>query len=140
MIRHHHTCLSPFHLSLPSFPFYCLIQPDPYVIFHLKEDNVLLDKNYGKQQSSTKKGTCNPTYDETFTFNEVPSLKKLVLLISVFDEDIGRDDAMGKLKLKLEDEGLAPGQFKTFDTKLEKSGKGMFSKDARITIKVKYDE
>ncbi|KAG7340523.1 C2 domain containing protein [Nitzschia inconspicua] len=114
--------------------------PDPYVTFHLEEDNIILDKNLGKQQSSTKKCTCNPTYNETFTFNNVDSLKNVVLMVRVFDEDFGRDDAMGKLRIKLDEEALTPGEFKNFNQKLEKSGKGMFSRDARIELKIKYDQ
>ena len=59
------------------------MQPDPYVMFHLEQDNILLDKNYGKQQSSTKKCTCNPKYDEKFVFQDVDTLNNLVLGIKV---------------------------------------------------------
>jgi Ca2+-dependent lipid-binding protein len=106
----------------------------------LEKDNLILDKDYGKQQSTTKKCTCNPTYNETFTFNNVEGLDNLVLMCRVYDEDWGRDDAMGKLKIKLEQEGLKSGEFKEFNEKLERTGKGLFSRDARIQLKVKFDE
>mmetsp|Transcript_1468 Transcript_1468/g.2550 ORF Transcript_1468/g.2550 Transcript_1468/m.2550 type:complete len:137 (-) Transcript_1468:114-524(-) len=112
--------------------------PDPYVIFHLEQDNLILDKNYGKQESSVKKCTCNPHYNETFTFENVESLKNLELNIKVYDQDFGRDDAMGKKNIKLED--LTPGEETEFVEKLDKDGKGLFRASARIYLKVKYDE
>lgn len=113
--------------------------PDPYVIFHLEQDNWTIDKNYGKQTSSVKKCTCNPKYGETFTFEDVKSLNNLVLAMKVYDEDWGRDDHMGHCKIKLEHK-LTPGEEKEFVEELEKSGKGMFSRSARIHLKIKYDE
>ena len=57
---------------------------DPYVKFHLEQDNFVLDKNYGKQTSSKKKNELNPVYDETFTFGDVPDdLKNMVLWVKV---------------------------------------------------------
>jgi hypothetical protein len=58
----------------------------------------------------------------------------------VYDEDFGRDDPMGKLKIKLDDEGLQVGEEKQFNEKLERTHKGMFSRDARIFLKVTFTE
>ena len=69
--------------------------PDPYVMFHLEQENWGLDKNYGKHKSTVKKSTCNPTYEEEFKFEDVPSLDNLTLHVKVYDEDWGRDDAIG---------------------------------------------
>ena len=113
--------------------------PDPYVIFHLEQDNWTIDKNYGKQTSTVKNGTCNPTYGETFTFEDVKSLNNLVLECKVYDQDFGRDDAMGQLKIKLE-RALTPGEEREFDEKLDDSGKGLFSRKARIHLKITYRE
>jgi Ca2+-dependent lipid-binding protein len=113
--------------------------PDPYVMFHLEQDNLVLDKNYGKQQSSTKKCTCNPDYNETFTFENVPSLDNLVLGIKIYDEDFGRDDHMGQKKIKLE-RSLTPGEEKSFNEELDRDHKGLLRKDATIQLKITYDE
>lgn len=114
--------------------------PDPYVVFHLENDNWgPLDKDYGKQQSTTKKYTCNPTYDETFTFNDVESLDNLVLDLKVYDEDFGRDDHMGQKKIKLQNV-LSPGEEKDFEDELDRDHKGLFRKDARIFLTLKYEE
>ncbi|KAL3911935.1 MAG: hypothetical protein SGARI_001404 [Bacillariaceae sp.] len=113
--------------------------PDPYVIFHLENDNWGLDKNYGKQQSTTKKCTCNPSYDETFTFENVQKLDNLVLNCKVYDEDFGRDDHMGQKKLKLENM-LTPGETLEWSDELDKDHKGLFRKDAKLFLNIKYDE
>ena len=54
---------------------------DPYVMFHLEQDNWLRDRNMGKHTSSTKKNDCNPTYDETFTFEDVNTLDNMKLYV-----------------------------------------------------------
>lgn len=113
--------------------------PDPYVVFHLENDNWGFDKNYGKQTSTIKKCTCNPTYNETFTFNDIEKLDNLVLSLKVYDSDFGRDDHMGQKLLKLENL-LTPGEEREFIEELDKDHKGIFRKDAKIHLKVKYDE
>lgn len=52
---------------------------DPYVVFELEKDNWVFDKTLGKQQSSKKKNDCNPEYDETFTFENVPTTENMLL-------------------------------------------------------------
>jgi hypothetical protein len=63
-----------------------------------------------------------------------------LLTHQVYDEDYGLDDAMGKLKIKLDEEGLQPGEEKQFNEKLERTHKGLFSRDARIYLKVSFTE
>ena len=49
---------------------------DPYVKFELEQDNLVLDKGFGKKQSSVKKDDNSPVYNETFTWN-IPTLKNM---------------------------------------------------------------
>jgi Ca2+-dependent lipid-binding protein len=51
---------------------------DPFVKFHLEQDNIAFDKNYGKKQSTAKKGQLNPVYNETFVWDDVETLDNLV--------------------------------------------------------------
>merc|ERR1712028_266463 len=77
---------------------------DPYVIMELEQDNMLRDKDYGSQRSSTKSGEVNPVWDEEFTF-AIPTLNNMELSLKVFDDDVGsRDDKCGKCKINLEKE------------------------------------
>merc|ERR1711865_800439 len=78
---------------------------DPYVILELEQDNILRDKDYGTQRTTTKKGDCNPEWNETMTFN-IPTLDNMELSVKVYDDDLGRDDKCGKCKIQLEKEGL----------------------------------
>ena len=114
---------------------------DPYVTFHCEKERIGFDKNYGNQKSSVKKNTTDPVYNETFTFNDIDSLDNLALHIKVYDSDIGRDDHMGGLSLKLE-KMLVPGEEKEIVEKLERTHKGLdiFSERARIHMKLTYTE
>lgn len=113
---------------------------DPYVKFHLEKDNWgPLDVNYGTRESTHKGNTLNPEYGETFIFNGVPSLEKLVLHIKVMDDDIGRDDKIGKCTVKLfELEGLEGGGFVDVEEKVDNKWFG--KEDAVIYLKIKYDQ
>ena len=113
--------------------------PDPYVIFDLENNNWGLDKGYEKQTSSTKKCTCNPHYDETFTWEGVQKLDNLELSLKVYDSDWGRDDHLGQLKLKLDDK-LAPGEEVEYEEELDKNHKGFLRADAKIFMKIMYEE
>eukprot|EP00173_Palmaria_palmata_P002754 Plantae.Rhodophyta-Palmaria_palmata.ctg28625.p1 GENE.Plantae.Rhodophyta-Palmaria_palmata.ctg28625~~Plantae.Rhodophyta-Palmaria_palmata.ctg28625.p1 ORF type:complete len:146 (+),score=26.88 Plantae.Rhodophyta-Palmaria_palmata.ctg28625:30-440(+) len=113
---------------------------DPYVKFHLEQDNVLMDKNYGKQTSTHKSNTCNPVYGETFTFSNVPTLKNLVLWVTVMDDDIGRDDKLGKCKINLDGREDIKGNFATIIQIVGKGGRMGFRKDSQIHLKIKWDE
>jgi Ca2+-dependent lipid-binding protein len=80
---------------------------DPYVKFHLEQDNYVFDKNYGKKESSHKKNELSPEYNETFTFEDVPTMNNMVLHVTVKDDDIGRDATIGACTINLEK--LDPG-------------------------------
>ena len=72
---------------------------DPYFVFECEKDNFgPFDKTYGMQKSSVKQGDLNPVYDETFHFT-VPNLDNAVLKIKVMDDDLLKDDKMGKAKI-----------------------------------------
>ena len=111
---------------------------DPYVIFHLEQDNIMFDKNYGKKKSTKKKGDLNPVYGETFEWDDVKSLKNLVLWVKVMDDDFGimNDDKLGKCKIDLEELGLSAtptGTDRVIDNKL-------IRKDARIFLQISWEE
>ena len=108
---------------------------DPYVKFHLEQDNWMFDKNFGKVTSTKKQGELNPVYEEEFTF-EVPSLKNLVLRVKVMDDDPIFDDKMGSCTVNIEELNLTDeplGIERVVD-------KNLISKDARIYLKLSYTE
>ena len=80
---------------------------DPYVKFELEQNNMVFDKNYGKKESTHKRNDCNPKYNETFEWDDIPSLNNMVLWIKVMDDDIGRDDVIGKGEVNLEHMGIS---------------------------------
>ena len=109
---------------------------DPYVKFHLEQDNWMFDKNFGKVTSTKKQGELNPVYKETFTFEDVPSLKNLVLRIKVMDDDPLFDDKMGACKIDIEELGLGEeplGVDRVIDN-------NVIAKDARIFLQLSYTE
>jgi Ca2+-dependent lipid-binding protein len=112
---------------------------DPYVIFELEQDNRMFDKDFGKQESSHKKGTCNPVYHETFTFSNLPSLKNMVLTIRVYDEDIGRDDKLGYCKIELDQLDLSDKP-RTFQKVVDRKGLvgRIFKNEAIIHLQLSY--
>lgn len=77
---------------------------DPYVKFHLEQDNWIFDKSYGKTLSSTKSNERSPEFDEVFTFRNVPEgLDNMVLNVQVMDDDVvSMDDKLGSCRIKLE--------------------------------------
>jgi Ca2+-dependent lipid-binding protein len=96
----------------------------------------VFDKNFGEKKSSTKKDEQNPIYNETFTW-EVPSnmgINNLVLWVSVMDDDILKDDKIGKCKISLEELDLSPTPLS-----LERVvDNNILTKDARIYLKISY--
>eukprot|EP01083_Nonionella_stella_P059484 155603_1 len=108
---------------------------DPYVKFELEQDNVFRDKDYGEMVSTKKKDEQNPVYGEDFHFN-IPELKNMELTIKVMDDDIGRDEELGKCKIKLEDLDLSeePTEIR------KKVDNNLFSPDAYIYLKISYSE
>ena len=79
---------------------------DPYVKFELEQDNMIFDKDFGKQESTKKSNTLNPEYNEDFEFADLPTLNNMVLSVRIMDEDIGLDDQIGFTKIELENLGL----------------------------------
>jgi Ca2+-dependent lipid-binding protein len=114
---------------------------DPYVMFELEQDNFILDKNFGKKRSTTKKNDCNPEYDETFTFEDLPSMNNMILHVKVYDNDnAGRDDSLGHCKINLERLGLSEEVKEVQEVIDNKKGEGWFSKKARIHLKLAFTE
>ena len=109
---------------------------DPYVKFELEQDNLIFDHDYGTQRSTTKKDQISPDYDETFVFEHVPGLDRMVLKIKVMDDDPLFDDKIGSVNIKLEELGLnesPTGVDRVIDNHF-------FSKDARIFLRLSYQE
>lgn len=109
---------------------------DPYVKFHLEQDNMVFDKNFGKKNSSKKKDDLNPVYGETFEF-EFPAtlgLQNMVLTCTVMDDDPIKDDKLGWCKVKLQDLGLTAtptGVSRVVD-------RNLISKNAEIFLRLSY--
>ena len=107
---------------------------DPYVVFELKEDNFVLDKHFGKQESSHKSNVLSPVYNETFHFSDIPSLNKMLLTVKVMDDDFGDDDKLGSCKIKLENLGLT-----TTPKHVEQAvDRKLFRSNAVIHLKLSY--
>lgn len=108
---------------------------DPYVRFEMEQDNFVGDKDYGFQKSSTKHDDFNPTYGETFHFT-IPTLNNMVLTCKIMDDDVGRDDKLGKCKIKLENLGLS-------ETPMEVEkviDRNIISDSGKIYLKLSYKE
>jgi Ca2+-dependent lipid-binding protein len=114
---------------------------DPYVKFELEQDNSLFDKDFGNQESSKKKGTCNPVYNETFSFANLPSLKNMVLTVRVKDDDIGIDDNIGYCKIELDLLELSDKP-KSIERVIDRKGiiGRVFKKEAKIHLKLSYKD
>jgi Ca2+-dependent lipid-binding protein len=108
------------------------------VKFHLEQDNLLFDKNFGKQTSTKKKNDLNPEYGETFTFDDLSSTNNLVLHVKIMDDDWGKDDKIGACKINLEKAGLS-AEPKDFEDTIDKNG-GWFSKNSKIHLKISFAE
>ena len=96
---------------------------------------MLRDKDYGEQKSTVKKDELNPVYGETFHFN-IPTLDNMVLTVKIKDDDFGKDEELGKCKIKLEDMGLSASPThvqKKVDNKI-------FRKDAYVFLSLTYTE
>jgi len=110
---------------------------DPYIKLHLEQDNLVFDKDYGKHRSSKKANDCNPEYNETFTFNNVPTLDNLALHLSVWDDDIGRDDKVGSCTVDLEKMNLSSTPVHV-EKVIDPKRLHFFSHKARIHLKISY--
>ena len=76
-----------------------VIISDPYVKVEVTQSS----HTVSKKQTTTKKKTSHPVYDETFTFNISPKMDELTftsLTILIFDHDrIRSDDVIGRVVL-----------------------------------------
>jgi Ca2+-dependent lipid-binding protein len=108
---------------------------DPFVRFDLEQDNLIGDRDYGFQRSSVKKNDRNPVYNETFIFNNIPTLNNMVLKVRILDDDIGRDDKVGHCKIKLEDLGLTSSPM-SIDRVVDRN---LLAKNGRVHLKLSYD-
>jgi Ca2+-dependent lipid-binding protein len=109
---------------------------DPYVRFELKQDNWGRDHDLGSQRSSIKKNEINPVYDETFIFNNVPTLDNMVLKVKIMDDDVGsRDDKVGHCNIKLEELGLTSSPM-VVERVVDRN---MFRKNGRVHLRLSYD-
>mmetsp|Transcript_13178 Transcript_13178/g.31016 ORF Transcript_13178/g.31016 Transcript_13178/m.31016 type:complete len:133 (-) Transcript_13178:286-684(-) len=109
---------------------------DPYVKLELEQDNLIRDKDYGTQVTSTKHGEVNPVWDETFTFN-IPTLNNMVLSLKVYDDDVGsKDDKCGKCKIKLEHEDISDSP-KHFENTIDFN---LLSRNGTIESEISYEE
>ncbi|CAB9522807.1 Synaptotagmin 1 [Seminavis robusta] len=108
---------------------------DPYVKFHLKQDNWVMDKNFGKAKSTTQQDNLDPYWNETYAF-DIPSLDKMLLNITVLDEDLGPDQHLGECTIPLDQLGLTD-ELMDVDRIIDGNS---FHKDARIYLKLSYKE
>jgi Ca2+-dependent lipid-binding protein len=109
---------------------------DPYVRFELKQDNWGRDHDLGSQRSSIKKNEVNPVYDETFIFNNVPTLDNMVLKVRIMDDDVGsRDDKVGHCNIKLEELGLTSSPM-VVERVVDRN---MLRKNGRVHLRLSYD-
>ncbi len=139
---------------------------DPYVMFELEKDKWMFDKTLGKHQSSKKKNQCNPEYDESFTFKNVPTTDNMLLHVkgklhgrgtcrrdsgvtkwlndlfsfAVMDDDFGLDDQLGGCTIDLEKLGLSGEPTDVEQLIQNKKGEGWFSKRAKIFLQISYTE
>lgn len=110
---------------------------DPYVVLELTKERLGFDKGLGKKTSSKKGGTCNPDYNETFTW-EVDDLNKMQLLVKVKDSDIGMDDSLGHVSVDLDQAGLSSSP-KEMLAVIDPKHFKFFSKEATIHLLVSFE-
>jgi Ca2+-dependent lipid-binding protein len=112
---------------------------DPYVKFELEKDRLLFDKGYGKKESSKKRNDLNPEYNETFEFDDVPSLNNMILKIWIMDDDIGLDKKIGHCEIKLENLEITQDLGDSISQVIERKH-GLFKRDAVIHLKLSFRE
>merc|ERR1711862_1076796 len=112
-------------------------ESDPFVTFHLEQDNLIFDKNFGYRKSSVKMNDLNPVYNEAFHFYGLPSLENLVLGVKVMDKDTTEDENIGKCKIKLDTLDLFSGEPNDVERVVDSH---IFSKDAVIYLTLTWSE
>lgn len=110
-------------------------EADPYVKFEIERDNLLFDEDFGEMVSSKKKDEANPVFNETFRF-ELPDLKNMELKCTVMDSDLGKDDKLGKCKIKLDELDLTS---EPHDVR-RKVDNNLFADDSWIHLKLTWGE
>lgn len=111
---------------------------DPYVVFELEKSRIGFDKKYGKKESSKKANTCNPVYNETFTWHDVETLDNVKLYIKVWDDDIGKDDKLGQVVVDLEHACLSSTPREIVSVVDAKRFKILAGQEATIHMKISY--
>jgi len=109
---------------------------DPYVKFHLEQDNWFDDKDLGRMESSRKKDDPDPVFNETFVFQDIPrKMENLELHVEVMDHDkFSGDDNLGSCTIKLEKLDLEPIPILV----RRKIDNNFFGKDAYIFLNISY--
>ncbi|CAB9513106.1 Synaptotagmin-9 [Seminavis robusta] len=109
---------------------------DPYVIFDLKQDNWLQNRDYGYQRSSTKSNDLHPVYGETFIWKNIEDIENLVLKVRIMDADFGsRDDKVGNCTIQLDKLGLSSRPMNV-DRVVDRN---IFTANGMIHLRVSYD-
>ena len=107
----------------------------PLICLACNQDRIGRDRDYGAQKSTVKKDDLNPEYGETFHFN-IPTLNNMELTCTVKDDDVGKDEELGKCKIKLEKLDLTETP-----TEVEKKvDNRLVRKDAKIFLKLSWQE
>jgi Ca2+-dependent lipid-binding protein len=111
---------------------------DPYVMFELNKKRLGFDRTFEKHESSRKSNTCNPEFNETFTFVDVEDLNEMELIVKVMDDDIGKDDCLGKVEIDLEFENLS-GSPKEIVAVIDPKRFKIFSEEATIHLQLAFE-
>jgi len=112
-------------------------ESDPYAVLELVKSGMISDKSFGEYTTSVKMNDLNPEYNETFKFEGVPDLEKMMLKVKVFDKDTKKDDKLGKTDIDLSDYDLFSGDTYEGNWTIDSS---VFSKKARIHLTLQYSE
>jgi C2 domain len=136
-LHHHHHHQSSFEYILHYSTGDGIGKSDPYVKLELVKDGFgPFDKSFGEQVSSHKSNTVNPEYHETFSWQAPEDITGLVVNVVVMDDDIGRDDKIGKCSIKLADIDGDLSSFRAVERNLDNK---WFRKDAKIYLKIKFE-
>jgi hypothetical protein len=75
-------------------------------------------------------------HNETFVFNNIPTLNNMVLKVRILDDDIGsRDDKVGHCNIKLEDLGLTSSPM-AIERVVDRN---VLAKNGMVYLKLSYD-
>jgi len=105
---------------------------DVYVTLEVEKDQFGFNKSFGKK-TSKKVDSLSPEYDETFEWL-LSDLDDMLLIVKVMDSDVGFDDKMGKVELKLDKLGLSA----TEKSVVEVVDKRRSGEDAKVYLDITY--